>query len=143
MADTCLRWNPDDSSLHVLTPHLRRMSPRCCARYGGLGLTLLLLPVYGSLSNYSCVTVDHNRGYALSKNRLSHRVIDAIKHTYGASGCPFAIWVELPLHQMRFDIMGCTKRCTPGDDMCRGIMDVAWHIQGFTVSSSPLPIRRV
>ncbi|CAL8308991.1 unnamed protein product [Boreogadus saida] len=36
---------------------------------------------------------------------------------------PPAIRVEVPLHQKRVDIMGRTKRGTPGVDLCRGIMD--------------------
>ncbi|KAK0155322.1 hypothetical protein N1851_002331 [Merluccius polli] len=112
VAETCLRWNPDGSGV-VLWPNVAFLSkvlsrthlnqPIRLARFDSSseeGRSELLCPVR-ALRAYIAATagirqseqlfVCHggpNRGCALSKQRLSHWVVDAITHAYGASGRP-------------------------------------------------------
>ncbi|KAK0150202.1 hypothetical protein N1851_008886 [Merluccius polli] len=112
VAETCLRWNPDGSGVvlwanvaflpKVLSrTHLNQ--PIRLARFDSPSeecRSELLCPVR-ALRAYIAATagirqseqlfVCHggpNRGRALSKQRLSHWVVDAIAHAYGASGRP-------------------------------------------------------
>ncbi|KAK0136957.1 hypothetical protein N1851_026823 [Merluccius polli] len=112
VAETCLRWNPDGSGV-VLWPNVAFLpkvlsrthlnQPIRLARFDSPseeGRSELLCPVR-ALRAYIAATagirqseqlfVCHggpNRGCALSKQRLSHWVVDAITHAYGASGRP-------------------------------------------------------
>ncbi|KAK0130707.1 hypothetical protein N1851_034661 [Merluccius polli] len=112
VAETCLRWNPDGSGV-VLWPNVAFLpkvlsrthlnQPIRLARFDSPseeGRSELLCPVR-ALRAYIAATagirqseqlfVCHggpNRGCALSKQRLSHWVVDAIAHAYGASGRP-------------------------------------------------------
>ncbi|KAK0139592.1 hypothetical protein N1851_023527 [Merluccius polli] len=112
VAETCLRWNPDGSGV-VLWPNVAFLpkvhsrthlnQPIRLARFDSPseeGRSELLCPVR-ALRAYIAATagirqseqlfVRHsgpNRGCALSKQRLSHWVVDAIMHAYGASGRP-------------------------------------------------------
>ena len=152
VADTCLRWNPDGSGV-VLWPNVAFLPKVLSRTYFNQPIQLarfnspsegneseMLCPVR-ALRAYIAATagirqseqlfVCHggpNRGSALSKQRLSHWVVDTIKHAYVASGRPPAIRVEVSLHQKSVDIVGRTKRCTPGVNLCRGIMDVTGHL---------------
>ncbi|KAK0146804.1 hypothetical protein N1851_013823 [Merluccius polli] len=112
VAETYLRWNPDGSGV-VLWPNVAFLpkvlsrthlnQPIRLARFDSPseeGRSELLCPVR-ALRAYIAATagirqseqlfVCHggpNRGCALSKQRLSHWVVDAITHAYGASGRP-------------------------------------------------------
>ncbi|KAK0147606.1 hypothetical protein N1851_012909 [Merluccius polli] len=112
VAETCLRWNPDGSGV-VLWPNVAFLpkvlsrthlnQPIRLARFDSPseeGRSELLCPVR-ALRAYIAATagirqseqlfVCHggpNRGCALSKQRLSHWVVNAITHAYGASGRP-------------------------------------------------------
>ena len=85
----------------------------------------MLRPVYGSQSSSSFAT---RKGHALSKQRLSHWVVDAISHAYGASGRPPAIRDEMPLYEEHLNILGCPERGAPGDHLRRGVVGVFRHI---------------
>ncbi|KAK0156350.1 hypothetical protein N1851_000347 [Merluccius polli] len=110
MAETCLRWNPDGSGVVLWPTFLPKVLSRThlnqpirLTRFDSTseeGSSELLCPVR-ALKAYIAATasirqseqlfVCHdgpNWGCALSKQRLSHWVIDAITHAYGASGRP-------------------------------------------------------
>ncbi|KAK0136265.1 hypothetical protein N1851_027837 [Merluccius polli] len=99
VAETCLRWNPDGSGV-VLWPNVAFLpkvlsrthlnQPIRLARFDSPseeGRSELLCPVW-ALRAYIAATAGIRQGCALSKQRLSHWVVDAIVHAYGASGCP-------------------------------------------------------
>ena len=112
VADTCLRWNPDGSGV-VLWPNVAFLPKVLSRTYFNQPIQLarfnspsegneseMLCPVR-ALRAYIAATagirqseqlfVCHggpNRGSALSKQRLSHWVVDTIKHAYVASGRP-------------------------------------------------------
>ena len=112
VAETCLRWNPDGSGV-VLWPNVAFLpkvlsrthlnQPIRLSRFDSPseeGRSEMLCPVR-ALKAYIAATASFrqseqlfvchggpNRGCALSKQRLSHWVVDAIKHAYGASGRP-------------------------------------------------------
>ncbi|KAK0151644.1 hypothetical protein N1851_007054 [Merluccius polli] len=99
LAETCLRWNPDGSGV-VLWPNVAFLpkvlsrthlnQPIRLARFDSPseeGRSELLCPVR-ALRAYIAAAAGIRQGCALSKQRLSHWVVDAIAHAYGASGRP-------------------------------------------------------
>ena len=112
LSSTCLRWNSDGSgvalwpnvaSLPKVLPLARSNRPTQLARFNipqENGKPELLCPVH-ALRAYidatACVRQSEQlfvrrggtrKGRALSKQRLSHWVVDTITHAYGASGRP-------------------------------------------------------
>ena len=67
-----------------------------------------------------------NRGRALSNQRLSHWVVNAITHAYGASGRPPPSGVRC--HSTRSVATSwAALRGVPLEALCCGIMGNAWH----------------
>ena len=112
VSDTCLRWNSDGSGVTLwpnvaflpkTLPRNHLNQPIQLARFdppSGEGGSELLCPVRALRAYISATAgirqseqlfVCHggpNRGRALTKQRLSHWIVETITHAYGASGRP-------------------------------------------------------
>ncbi len=92
---TCLNHYlpPSECRLFHCLPCLPSHQPRVtrrfrlrCAPSGLWGLTSTVQPAFGNLANFSCAMVVVRKGLTVSKQRLSHWIVDAIKAAYTSQG---------------------------------------------------------
>ena len=160
VSGSCLRWNPDGSGVtlwpnmvflpkvlprsHVNRPiQLAQFDPQPAETGSSLLCPVWTLASTASVQRSEQLFICHggpNWGCALSKQRLSHWVVDTIKHAHGARGRPLPLGVRC--HSTRsVSASWAALTGVPLEDICAAASCRLIHSPDSIGSTSPLPTR--